>query len=69
MYIIRVLLCVLMFTEVSVSLAETVDFITVSELNKARKKKSFVDVDHMLNRKGLKVKHNNKQVIMNNSPA
>lgn len=52
MYIIRVLLCILMFTEVSVALAETVDFITVSELNKARKKKSFVDVDHMLNRKG-----------------
>lgn len=51
MYIIRVILCILMLTEMSAVFAQT-DFITVSELNKVRKKKSFTDVDVMLNRKG-----------------
>lgn len=52
MYIIRVLLCVLMLTGVSSAFADSSSFITVSELNKARKKKSFADVDALLNRKG-----------------
>lgn len=52
MYMIRVLLCILMLTGVSAAFADTADFITVSELNKARKKKSFADVDLLLNRKG-----------------
>ncbi len=51
MYIVRILLCVLMLTEMSTILAQT-DFISVSELNRARKKKSFADVDVVLNRKG-----------------
>ena len=52
MIVIRVLLCILMLTEVSAVFADAPDFITISELNKARKKKSFADVDNLLNRKG-----------------
>jgi hypothetical protein len=52
MIVIRVLLCILMLTEVSAAFADAPDFITISELNKARKKKSFADVDNLLNRKG-----------------
>ena len=46
MIVIRVLLCILMLTEVSAAFADAPDFITISELNKARKKKSFADGNH-----------------------
>ncbi len=52
MYIVRVLLCVIMLTQLSTFVGQAADFISVAEINKARKKKNFTDVDMLLNKKG-----------------